>query len=64
MKTMQERRRTPDVPRPEHGQRRGDRLAAQAIARAGQPSLLSRAFPLWTAAALIGALIGTFLLRS
>ncbi|WP_114227679.1 MULTISPECIES: hypothetical protein [Sphingomonas] len=58
-----ERRQTPDVPRPEHGQRRGDKLAALALARADAPAWWQHALPLWTAAALIGALVGVLLLR-
>ena len=63
MKARIDRRRTPNVPRPEHGQRRTDKLAARALARAGERGLFRRAIPLWTAAAIIGALIGYVLLR-
>ena len=53
-----DRRRTPDVPRPEHGQRRGDKRAAKAMAEASGPGWLQRALPLWAGAAVIGTLIG------
>jgi hypothetical protein len=55
-----ERRRTPDVPRPEHGQRRSDKRAARALAEANKPSWWQRALPVWLAAAVIGVIIGIF----
>jgi len=63
MKVRIERRRTPDVPRPDLGQRRGDRRARRALAEAQGPGLWQRALPLWAAAAVIGALIGVALYR-
>lgn len=64
MRGRVDRRRSPDVPRPEHGQRRGDKRAARALTAASMPGWWQRALPLWTVAALVGALAGTLLLRS
>jgi len=64
MKMSFERRRSPDVPRPDHGQRRGDKFARRARAEADGPGWWQRALPLWTAAAVIGVLAGWALYRS
>lgn len=62
MKPALDRRRTPDVPRPEHGQRRGDKRVAKALAAAGAPSWSQQAMVWWAVAAAIGALVGVLLL--
>lgn len=63
MTISRERRRTPDVPRPDHGQRRGDKVARRLRAEANGPGWWQRALPLWAAAGVIGALVGVALYR-
>jgi hypothetical protein len=52
-----DRRRTPDIPRPDHGQRKGDKRRARELKTGGR-SLSGLAAILWTAAAIAGLAVG------
>jgi hypothetical protein len=54
-----DRRRTPDIPRPDLGQRKGDKRRARELRTGGGSSSLSGlAAVLWTAAAIAGLAVG------
>ena len=59
MAVHHDRRRTPNIPRPDHGQRKGDKRRAREMKQAGRPRSLSvLAATLWTAAAVAGLAVG------
>ena len=63
MKEEHDRRRFPNVPRPEHGQRRSDRLAARHRVPLTRAALIRWTVIIWSVAVVVGLLVGTGVLR-